>query len=72
MLDHVEGLESRVQSLTERILADYENGRVIDRLEMFTQPDRQVIHELIGKLLTMSSFSEGLAIASVPRFSSYM
>ena len=36
MLDHVEGLESRVQSLTERILADYENGRVIDRLEMFT------------------------------------
>ena len=53
MLDHVEGLESRVQSLTERILADYENGRVIDRLEMFTQPDRQVIHELIGKLLRL-------------------
>ena len=53
MHEHDEGLESHIQSLTERILADYENGRVIDRLEMFTQPDRQVIHELIGKLLRL-------------------
>ena len=53
MLDHVEGLESRVQSLTERILADYENGRVIDRLEMFSQPDQHIIEELIGKLLRL-------------------
>ena len=44
------GFEARIGELTGRILADYENGRVIDRLEMFTQPDRQVIHELIGKL----------------------
>ena len=50
MQEHVEGLGSCIRSLAERILADYENGRVIDRLEMFSQPDRQVIHELIGKL----------------------
>ena len=53
MNEHAEGLASRIQPLTERILADYENGRVIDRLEMFTQPDRQVIHELISKLLRL-------------------
>ena len=45
-----EGFGSRIRAVTERILEDYENGRVIDRLEIYTQPDRQVIHELIGKL----------------------
>jgi serine O-acetyltransferase len=35
------------------ILADYGHERVIDRLEMFTQPDRHAIEELIGKLLRL-------------------
>ena len=39
--------EMRIQALTDRILADYGNERVIDRLEMFTQPDRRVIEALI-------------------------
>ena len=47
------GLGSRIQSLTELIISDYGRERVIDRLEMFTQPDRQVIEELIGKLLRL-------------------
>ena len=43
----------RIQSLTDTILKSYGGGRVIDRLEMFTQPDHQVIHELIEKLLRL-------------------
>ncbi len=47
------GLGSRIQGLTDLIISDYGRERVIDRLEMFTQPDRQVIEELIGKLLRL-------------------
>ena len=45
--------EARIQALADYILADYGDERVIDRLEMFTQPDRQIIGELIGKLLRL-------------------
>ena len=48
-----ERFEKRIQTLTERILSDYGSVRVIDRLESFTQPDRQVIEALIGKLLRL-------------------
>ncbi len=48
-----ERFEARVQALADRILDDYGNERVIDRLEMFTQPDRQIIEGLIGKLLRL-------------------
>ena len=53
MSDNNGRFEARLQQLAEKILADYEGGRVIDRLEMFTQPDRQVITELIDKLLRL-------------------
>ena len=46
-------LEQRIQDLTATILMDYENGKEIDRLEMFTQPDRTVVEELISKLLRL-------------------
>ena len=45
--------EARVQYLADTLIADYGNGRVIDRLETFTQPDRRVIEDLIGKLLRL-------------------
>ncbi|MBQ3705897.1 MAG: serine acetyltransferase [Clostridia bacterium] len=48
-----EGFEARIQELTGLILEDYGNGKVIDRLETYTQPDRQTIEELIGKLLRL-------------------
>ena len=48
-----ERFEARVQALADRILDDYGNERVIDRLETFTQPDRRVIEDLIGKLLRL-------------------
>ena len=45
--------EQRIQALTDRILSDYGNERVIDRLETFTQPDRLVIEALIEKLFRL-------------------
>ncbi|MBQ8962684.1 MAG: serine acetyltransferase [Clostridia bacterium] len=48
-----EPFERRIQALTDRILADYGNERVIDRLEMFTQPDRLIIESLIEKLFRL-------------------
>ena len=37
-------------ALTETLLADYTLGRAIDRMTPFSQPDREVIITLIGKL----------------------
>ena len=45
--------ETRIQALADTIIEDYGHGRVIDRLEMFTQPDRHIIEELIAKLLRL-------------------
>ena len=52
-MERNEAFESRVQALANTILNDYGNDRVIDRLEMFTQPDRHIIEELIQKLLRL-------------------
>ncbi len=45
--------EQEIQSIEEMILRDYSHGRVIDRMEMFTQPDRLVIEALIEKLFRL-------------------
>ena len=42
--------ERKLQKLEKLVLDDYGHERVIDRLVPFTQPDGQVIEELIGKL----------------------
>lgn len=47
----MKAFEREIQQLEELILNDYENERVIDRLELFTQPDGRVIEELTAKLL---------------------
>ena len=39
-----------IQRLESLIIEDYEKGRVIDRLELFMQPDSHIIEELIEKL----------------------
>ncbi len=46
-------LPERIRILSETLMSDYGPDRVIDRLEMFAQPDRQVIEDLIGKLLRL-------------------
>ncbi len=43
-------IDGAISSLTDALLADYAKGRAIDRIEPFSQPDREVIVSLITKL----------------------
>ena len=43
-------IAASIAALTDMLLADYAKGRVIDRIEPFSQPDRDVIIQLIAKL----------------------
>ena len=43
-------IASSIGALTDALMADYRQGRAIDRIEPFSQPDREVIIDLIGKM----------------------
>ena len=43
-------MEQRIENVVETILQDYGQGRDIDRMEIFRQPDKEVIIDLIEKL----------------------
>lgn len=43
-------IDSTIGTLTDALLSDYQKGRAIDRIEPFSQPDRDVIIALIGKM----------------------
>ena len=43
-------IAANIAAITGEILADYERGRNIDKLDVFSQPDRQTVTDLIGKL----------------------
>ena len=53
MQDNAHAFEVEIQALSEMILKDYGEERIIDRLDMFTQPDRRVIEGLIEKLFRL-------------------
>ena len=44
-------IEQSVESIVDSILLDYRQGRAIDRLDLFEQPDKELIIDMIGKLL---------------------
>jgi len=44
-------IEQKIESVVDSILLDYQNGRAIDRLEVYRHPDKDVIIDMIGKLL---------------------
>ena len=44
-------IEQRIESIVDSILCDYGKGREIDRLDAFSHPDKDVIIDLIGKLI---------------------
>ena len=46
----MESMERRIESVVETILQDYGQGRDIDKMELFRQPDKEVIIDLIEKL----------------------
>jgi len=43
-------IDQSIGALTDALLSDYTKGRDIDRIEPFSQPDREVIVSIIGKL----------------------
>ena len=43
-------IAASIGALTDELLSDYQRGRTIDRMEPFSQPDREVIADLIAKL----------------------
>ena len=43
-------IADNIAAVTDEILRDYESGRNIDKLDVFSQPDRKTVIDLIGKL----------------------
>ena len=43
-------IDASIARLTDMLLTDYQKGRDIDRIEPFSQPDREVIVSIINKL----------------------
>ncbi len=46
-------IEQQIGSVVDSILCDYSGGRDIDRLELYTHPDKAVIQQIISKLLRL-------------------
>ncbi|WP_029320419.1 serine O-acetyltransferase [Butyrivibrio sp. AE3004] len=44
-------LRNEIESIVELILDDYNNGRDVDQMEIFNQPDRDVVVDIVKKLL---------------------
>ena len=44
-------IEQQIEGIVDSILADYQNGRQIDRLDHSCHPDKDVVIDMIGKLL---------------------
>ena len=50
MIDQSRTIAASITALTDALLSDYANGRAIDRIEPYSQPDREIIIDLIGKM----------------------
>ena len=46
-------LQNEVKKVTAEILADYETGRDIDKMEAFAQPDHDAVIDIVNKLVTV-------------------
>ena len=44
-------MEQQAEQIVDTILEDYRNGRSIDRMYPFTHPDKEVVIDMIGKLM---------------------
>ena len=49
-MSDIRTIDASIARLTDALLSDYQQGRAIDRIEIFSQPDREVIISLIGKI----------------------
>ena len=50
MSKEIRTIDASIARLTDALLSDYQQGRAIDRIEIFSKPDREVIISLIGKI----------------------
>ena len=46
-------IENQIEGIVDSILLDYRNGRDIDKLDPFQHPDKDVVIDMIGKLLRL-------------------
>ena len=46
-------INNRIQNVTHRILSDYQNGREIDNMNVFNQPDSAMVVDIVRKLLNI-------------------
>ena len=53
MIDMRKDISNRIQSVTNRILKDYQNGRDIDNMNVFNQPDSTAVIDIVNKLLNI-------------------
>ena len=44
-------IEKQIESVVDSILEDYQKQRAIDKLEVYRHPDKEIIIDMIGKLL---------------------
>ncbi|MBR1865961.1 MAG: serine acetyltransferase [Lachnospiraceae bacterium] len=44
-------IENEISSIVSDILEDYKNGRAIDKIDLFHQPDKDVVVDIVHKLL---------------------
>ncbi len=49
----MEGIEKQIESVADAILEDYRGGRAIDKLDIYRQIDKDVVIDMIGKLLRL-------------------
>lgn len=47
-------IEEQIEGIVDSILEDYRHGRNIDRLDPFSHPDKDVVIDMIGKLLRIA------------------
>lgn len=46
-------ISNRIQTVTNRILKDYQGGRDIDNMNVFNQPDSAAVIDIVNKLLSI-------------------
>ena len=46
-------IEKQIESVVDGILLDYQNGRDIDKLDLYRHPSKEIIIDMIGKLIRL-------------------
>ena len=44
-------MEEQVEGIVDSILEDYRSGRAIDKIDHFTHPDKEIVIDMIAKLM---------------------